>query len=90
MSDHSHEGGVCETCRVRNMITKTFGELCPEGKIGDWVDGIIDAAAQIAAVHVVPAHEGDERKLLTDRLGRRFDYFLRIETEAAAAEATKQ
>lgn len=82
--------GPCQHCMVEQSILELFGSRAKVGSAGAWIDGIIDAAAQIAAVQAMPGKETAVRDKCAARFLKTFDLALSIALSNAAKEATAQ
>ena len=87
---HVHDGDICPSCSVRATIEKFFIDQGRTFGVEAFVNGAVGAAAHIAAAHVLPGHEAEERRVLQDQIGELFDTYLKICTERDAALAVKQ
>ena len=63
----------CMRCSIRTSLLQFFDQHVEGEDIGNFVDGLLDAAAIVAANHVIEGKEAKERTVLLDQLGKAYD-----------------
>ncbi len=80
----------CPGCSARERVLGYFRDHVGDGDVGRFVDGVMEAVAIVAAGHVLPGRESDERQLLIDEIARRFDRAVIAQAELDARGAVTQ
>lgn len=82
--------GPCPHCIVAAAVLSLYAEQAKPGSEGAWITGIIDAAAEIAAVHARAGRETAIRDKLSAGFIATFDRALSITLANKAKEVTRQ
>lgn len=72
------------------MALDAFAISKPDGQIDLFINGLLQAAVQIATVHVIPGKETQERDHMAQYLKDFFDHCLIEVQQQDAADAAKQ
>lgn len=80
----------CQHCIVEQSVLLLFSGEAKPGSSGSWINGIIDAAAQIAAVQAMPGKEAAIRDKAAARFIATFDLAFSIALANKAKEVTRQ